>query len=421
MFAYPDNQDGYYAFDVTALDSQIKNGKDVVVTYFDANNNPLPSPLPIPFVTTSQTIQATITNNSTTACSYNISIPFIVDDLPEAFPVPNSLTTVCDDEMNPSEQDGKYAFDTSTFQATILGGQTGMLVYYFDANNNPLPSPLLNPFITNTQNIGVEVVNPINTSCKATTIIPFVVHPIPNISLEGDELVCSNLPTFTKVIDAGIQDSTPISDYNYEWSFNEEPIVGENNYTLTVNTEGTYTVEVINNQGCSRTRTITVSASDIAVINDVDIVELSDSNSIQVSVSGSGDYVFALDDQFGVYQTENNFTNVSAGIHTVFVKDVNGCGIVPKEVAVLGIPNYFTPNQDSYNDTWNIKGVNTSFNTKTVIYIFDRYGKLIKQISPTGTGWDGNFNGNPMPAADYWYSIQLENGRIMKGHFTLKR
>lgn len=344
-----------------------------------------------------------------------------MDDLPEAFPVPNSLTTVCDDEMNPSEQDGKYAFDTSTFQATILGGQTGMLVYYFDANNNPLPSPLLNPFITNTQNIGVEVVNPINTSCKATTIIPFVVHPIPNISLEGDELVCSNLPTFTKVIDAGIQDSTPISDYNYEWSFNEEPIVGENNYTLTVNTEGTYTVEVINNQGCSRTRTITVSASDIAVINDVDIVELSDSNSIQVSVSGSGDYVFALDDQFGVYQTENNFTNVSAGIHTVFVKDVNGCGIVPKEVAVLGIPNYFTPNQDSYNDTWNIKGVNTSFNTKTVIYIFDRYGKLIKQISPTGTGWDGNFNGNPMPAADYWYSIQLENGRIMKGHFTLKR
>ncbi|WP_140487091.1 T9SS type B sorting domain-containing protein [Flavobacterium sp. GSA192] len=416
-----DDQDGFYAFDITGLDSQIKNGKDVVVTYFDANNNPLPSPLPNPFVTASQTIQATITNNTTTACSYNISIPFVVDDLPEAFPVATLLTTACDDEIDPSQQDGKYAFDISSFQNTILGNQTGMIVKYFDQNNIPLSSPLPNPFVTGTQNVRVEVVNPGNANCVATTTIPFIVNPVPNIALEGDELVCSNLPTFTKVIDAGIQDATPIANYSYAWFFNGEPIVGENNYTLTVNTEGTYTVEVTNSQGCFRTRTITVSASDIAVINDVDIVELSDSNSITVSVSGNGDYVYALDDEFGAYQTENNFMNVSAGIHTVFVKDLNGCGVVPKEVAVLGIPNYFTPNQDGYNDTWNIKGVNISFNAKTLIHIFDRYGKLIKQISPTGTGWDGNFNGNPMPASDYWYSIQLEDGKVMKGHFALKR
>lgn len=416
-----DNQDGYYAFDVTGLDSQIKNGRNVIVTYFDANNNPLPSPLPNPFVTASQTIKAIITNNTTVACSYNISIPFVVDDLPEAFPVGISLTTACDDEVDPSQQDGKYAFDTSAFQNIILGNQTGMIVKYFDGNNNALSSPLANPFVTGTQNVRVEVVNLGNANCIATTTIPFVVNPIPNISLEGDELVCSNLPTFTKVIDAGIQDNTPKTDYSYVWSLNDEPIAGENNYTLTVNTEGTYTVEVTNNHGCSRTRTITVAASDIAVINNVDIVELSDSNSIQLSVSGSGDYVYVLDDEFGVYQEENNFTNVSAGIHTVFVKDLNGCGIVPREVAVLGIPNYFTPNQDGHNDTWNIKGVNASFNAKTVIHIFDRYGKLIKQISPTGAGWDGNFNGNSLPAADYWYSVQLEDGRLMKGHFALKR
>lgn len=69
------------------------------------------------------------------------------------------------------------------------------------------------PFITSTQNIRVEVVSPSNSTCKATTTIPFVVTQIPNISLEGDELVCSNLPTFTKVINAGIQDATPITTY----------------------------------------------------------------------------------------------------------------------------------------------------------------------------------------------------------------
>jgi gliding motility-associated-like protein len=417
-----DNQDGIYAFDTSNVDAQLLNGRATIsLSYFDANNSPLPSPLPNPFVTATQTIKVRATNSTTTACYYDSTIQFVVSDLPEAFPIATSLTTVCDDETDPSQQDGKYAFDTSSFQSTILGNQTGMQVKYFDENNNELPSPLPTPFITATQNIRVEVINPINTACKAQTIIPFVVHPVPNILLEGDELVCSNLPTFKKVINAGVRDNASITAYTYVWSLNGSPMPGENNYELIVNAKGTYTVEVTNSQGCSRTRTIFVNASDIAVINDVAIVELSDSNSITVSVSGNGDYVYALDDEFGVYEDENNFTNVSAGIHTVFVKDKNGCGVVAKEVAILGIPNYFTPNQDGYNDTWNIKGVNVSFNAKTMIQIFDRYGKLIKQISPIGAGWDGTFHGNPLPATDYWYSIQLENGKMMKGHFALKR
>jgi gliding motility-associated-like protein len=416
-----DDQDGNYAFDITGLDTQIKNGKNVKVTYFDSNNNPLPSPLPNPFVTNSQTLKVTITNNTTEACSYTTTIPFVVDDLPEAFPIAIGLTTVCDDEANPMQQDGKYAFDSSSFQTTILGGQMGMLVSYFDKNNVLLPSPLPNPFVTSTQNIRVEVVNPKNTNCIATLTIPFVVHPIPNINLAGDELVCSNLPAFTKVIDAGIQDGSATGDYTYAWFFNTNPIIGETQYTLTVNKEGTYAVEVTNSKGCSRVRTITVAASDIAVITNVSSVDLSTSNSISVLVTGNGDYVYGLDNEFGDYQTANNFTNVNAGIHTVFVKDLNGCGVVSREVAVLGIPNYFTPNQDGYNDTWNIKGVNASFNAKTTLFIFDRYGKLIKEISPLGEGWNGLFNEQPMPADDYWYSIELEDGRVMKGHFTLKR
>jgi gliding motility-associated-like protein len=136
---------------------------------------------------------------------------------------------------------------------------------------------------------------------------------------------------------------------------------------------------------------------------------------------GAGDYVYALDQEFGEYQTSATFDNVTSGIHKVYVKDLNGCGIAAQEVAVLGIPKYFTPNQDGYNDTWNVKGVNGFFNAKTIIHIFDRYGKLISQISPTAEGWNGTYNGQQMVASDYWYSIQLEDGRILKGHFALKR
>lgn len=416
-----DNQDGLYAFDTSAIQNNLLNGlANVTVSYFDQNNNPLPSPLPNPFLTGSQTLKVVVKNNTATACAFDTELQFIVDDLPEAFPITASLTTICDNETDPVLQDGKYAFDTSSFQTTILGGQTGMTVNYFDGNNNALSSPLPNPFVSATQNVKVEVVNPINPSCTATTIIPFVVNPVPEIQLTGDELVCSDLPTFTKTINAGLLDETQKANFTYTWTLDENPIASETNYDWTVNTKGIYKVETTNSQGCSRTRTITVNASDKATVK-VDIVDLSAENSITVLATGAGDYVFSLDNENGDYQNSNVFSNVPAGIHTVFVKDLNGCGIVPQEVAILGIPNYFTPNQDGYNDTWNLKGVNNVFNAKTTVRIYDRYGKLLKEISPMGDGWDGTYVGQQMPATDYWYSIRLQDGRSFKGHFALKR
>jgi gliding motility-associated-like protein len=415
-----DNHDGIFPFNTTNLQSDVLNGlTNVTLSYWDANNNPLPSPLPNPFNTTSQTIKVRATNNTTSACFYESTITFKVDDLPEAFTIPTSLTTVCDDEANPVNQDGLFPFNTSSFQNTILGTQTGMMVNYFDGNGNSLSSPLPNSFLSGTQNIRVEVINPLNTNCKAYLTIPLIVYPVPEIELYGDELVCSNNPLFTKEISAGLIDETTISNYTYQWFLNNNPISGATNYSLTVNTEGIYTVEVTNSNGCVRTRTLTVTASNIATIENVQVVDLSDENSVTVLVTGLGDYEYSLDNEY--WQTSNVFSNIVAGIYTVYVKDLNGCGVATEEISVLGIPNYFTPNGDGYNDYWNIKGINSRLNAETIIYIFDRYGKLIKQLSPLSQGWDGTFNGNQMPSSDYWYSVQLEDGRIIKGHFSLKR
>jgi gliding motility-associated-like protein len=115
------------------------------------------------------------------------------------------------------------------------------------------------------------------------------------------------------------------------------------------------------------------------------------------------------------------FTNVPAGIHDVFINDKNGCGIISQTIAVVGLPKFFTPNNDGYNDYWKVKGVNATFNSNSIIYIYDRYGKLLKQIIPSSEGWDGTYNGSALPADDYWYTIKLDDGREAKGHFSLKR
>jgi gliding motility-associated-like protein len=174
-------------------------------------------------------------------------------------------------------------------------------------------------------------------------------------------------------------------------------------------------------KGCFRNRIIKVTSSDIAKIENIDIVDLSTNNSVTITTSGKGNYEFSLDNEFGPFQKSNFFDQVSAGIHDVYIIDTKGCGTVKKTIAVVGVPKFFTPNQDGFNDFWNIKGIDATFNSKSIIYIFDRYGKLLKQMLPSSLGWDGTLNGAPLPSDDYWFTLELEDGREVKGHFSLKR
>ncbi|MGL2964004.1 T9SS type B sorting domain-containing protein [Flavobacterium sp. RSB2_4_14] len=424
-----DNQDGIYGFDTSGIQAAVLNGQTGVnVKYFRANGTqiiPFSNPY---FVTGTETITIRVSNNTTQTigqpCYDEVQLQFIVDDLPQAFAINPNLTSRCDDEPNPINQDGFIDFDTSSFLNTILGSQTGMNVYYYDQNNvlipSTLPNQLPNPFRTSTQNVKVVVENPINTSCTAELIIPFIVNPTPKIDQEESIIIC--LPDTQASIDAGILDGTLTSNYTYQWYLNNAMLLGQTNPTLTVSSPGLYSVLVTNAYTCFNTRNITVTGSEVATITSIDVVDLAEVNSILVNYIGSGLYEFALDDVNGPYQDSNLFNNVPIGLHELYVRDKNGCGTLgPIAVSVLGIPKYFTPNGDGFHDFWNVKGASYLSNSKSIIYIFDRFGKLLKQISATSPGWDGTYNGHQMPADDYWYSIQFEDGRSDKGHFALKR
>ena len=422
--ACDDDHDGIFGFDTSTLEATILNGQTTAsVRYFDASGNPL-NPLPNPFVVnTSTSITVRVINNTTStttgACFDEETIQFIVDDLPQVFPLAPNQLTFCDDEINPADQDGILDINTTNILPTILQGQTGFDITFTLQDGTVLTS-LPPTFTTGTQDVILTLTNPLNPSCPVSTTLNFVVNPVPNIELVGRELVCTNLPAFTVTFNAGILDGTPPSDYDFQWFLNGTPLLNQTNYSITVNTEGIYSVEVTNANGCSRTKVIEVVASDIASIQNIEVVDLVDINTIEVIVTGSGDYVYSLDDEYS-YQESNFFNNVPMGLHIVYIKDVNGCGVVQKLVSVLGIPKYFTPNGDGIHDTWNIKGANSQFYPKSIIYIFDRFGKLIQQIKPFGPGWDGMYNGNPAPSDDYWFDIKFDDGRSAKGHFSLKR
>ena len=119
------------------------------------------------------------------------------------------------------------------------------------------------------------------------------------------------------------------------------------------------------------------------------------------------------------FQDSNFFSGIYHGKYTVYVHDKNECGTVTKDVFLMYYPNFFTPNGDSYNDIWKIKYAEKEKDLDT--NIFDRNGKLIKNLKFNDPGWDGTFNGQPLPADDYWFVVTRTNGTQYKGHFSLKR
>mgnify|MGYP003668835949 CR=1 FL=1 len=427
-----DDTDGQFPFDTSQVESDVlgtQNPTNVTVTYFDETGSALPSPLPNPFLTTSQTISIRVTNNTSSSpdgpCYDETTLQFIVDVNPVANPV--APLVVCDGDSGDIDDDGLYAFNTTSIQNTILGAQSGMLVNYTytdEFGNVTTNQTLPNPLVSSTQTITAEVVNPLNLSCTAATDIALVVNPLPEFSIETPQIVCSSDPTFSIVLDP--IEANPLETFTYEWTDQNGSILSSLP-TLTVSTPGTYTITLTKTDGtaCTRSRNVFVDASELATItqNDIEVMDVSDNNTITINTNnlGLGDYEFALDDAFSFYQDEPLFENVEGGIHTLYVRDKGGCGTNSIEISVIDYPKFFTPNNDGYHDTWQVLGINNQFQPNTIIHIFDRYGKLLKQLSPTSNGWNGTFNGTLMPSEDYWFKVLLEDGREFMGHFTLKR
>ena len=86
------------------------------------------------------------------------------------------------------------------------------------------------------------------------------------------------------------------------------------------------------------------------------------------------------------------------------------------------VKKYFTPNNDGYNDYWFLETDSLSCNY--ALFIFDRYGKLLKTLSPQSNKWDGTYRGVEMPSDDYWFLVEyvkLGEQLELRSHFTLKR
>ena len=173
------------------------------------------------------------------------------------------------------------------------------------------------------------------------------------------------------------------------------------------------------------TMTVVVVPVNVLTISAINLSDEFDTNQvISVTVSGgSGSYEYQLDN--GLWQFSSVFEYVTGcDEHTVVVRDaIFTCNTESETtVSIMEYPKFFTPNGDGFNDTWNIKCLKN--NPLARIRIFDRYGKLLLDFRPSQNAWNGTFNGQRLPATDYWFVANYLNingvEAQFRSHFSLR-
>jgi len=253
--------------------------------------------------------------------------------------------------------------------------------------------------------------------CAGIVPVEIKTPGIPKFNNEEQVLaLCANQEQDLE-IHAGVLNAS--SNTSYLWN------TGETTATILANEPGEYSVVVSNTitnslgeeVSCEDLQTFEVISSGI-VSASVQLVGTPGNNQqAVVSVIGDGEFQYALNNYN--FQDSNTFS-VEQSNNIVFVRDLNGCGIVSVRFVAIQFPEFFTPNGDGINDGWRPRGVTAANSDLVRIDIFDRFGKRLVSLSP-GNAWDGTYNGRPMPSNDYWFQAVFRDGSTYKSNLTLKR
>lgn len=413
-----------------------KEKDNLIVKYYgfeeDAFNDV--NPLPYTFENTTQTRQTiwVRVENTETGCFDIASLLLQIEEAVYAFKPQD--TEFCEtDYVN----DGHSLVDLTVLSSEIIGGQplaADLLVRYERWDGTPINNPL-NVQVYNGEVIRAVVYNDDpNLYCTATVEFTVRFKDAPEVKPLVDGIICFEYRDSSQLINGHYLDTGIPTDVNYtfDWTRNGVAVttndadILEDGRRIYVKRPGTYQVVVTGTNGCTTTRSAEVVQASAITIDEIKLTDsFGDTNAIEViAYAGPGVLLeYKLDN--GSWQDSNIFLDVTPGEHTVYVRTKDGLSCeASKVVTIMDYPKYFTPNNDGYNDTWNIWSLKNQPDAK--IYIFDRFGKLIKQLSPAGAGWDGTFNGKPLPSTDYWFKAEYVDPKTglnkeVTGHFSLKR
>ena len=330
----------------------------------------------------------------------NTTTTYYVDyGCPNRIPIIANVNTI-PNITSPITPISKCGSGTVTLQAN---SNVGIINWYANATGGSILATVTSFTTPNLTANSTYYAEAFNNGCSNGIRIPVNVFVYtPPVVTDQEVTKCKSS---TSILDAGVPGML------YLWS------TGETTQTITISTSGIYTVDVTSlaPENCTSRKKITVIEYKIPEIDRVVV------NETKVVIYLKEEEVYFEYSVDGInYQSSNVFFNLPSGLQTAYVREINLCSNDSKTFIILIVPGFFTPNGDTYNDFWEIKGLINY--PQAQVSIFDRYGKLISVLNTIKTTWDGMFNKYPLPADDYWYVLKIDEIIPEKrGHFSLKR
>ncbi len=243
------------------------------------------------------------------------------------------------------------------------------------------------------------------------------------ISLSADVTnnVCYN--GYDGAIDLTVQGGTPAYiGYNYSWTEQNDSIVSHYDSPFASADEdlnkihaGTFRVIVTDQNNCKMVGTYQVSEPFAGMelsanITDVTCKDQHD-GAIDIAVdNGTGPFFYNWSNN----ESTEDIEKLDGGIYNVTVTDIYNCVLTDSftvniiNIACIHIYNVFSPNGDGVNDTWDID--NIDLYPEVEINVFNQWGNKVFESTGYSEPWDGTFDGSVLPAATYYYTLDLKNG-----------
>lgn len=430
------DSDANTTFNLTQANILISNDTGLTYSYHNSlsgaeNNNDFVSNEILFNASNGIVVWARITNSNGCFRTSRVNLVVSATTIPQTYRY--TIDDVCDDYLSVTDPngDGIGYFNLTEIEPILTNlfplGQSYTYTYYLNQTdaeterNAILDTSNFRNTIPNNQLIWVRIESNLFECAGLGPYLELIVNPLPDFELGDDFVICIDPVTGigSQVINAS--PATP-GNYSYAWT----PTNPNGNIaTYNITAQGTYSVTVTNlDTSCITTDSVSATFSSEPESVSAELLTPAFSTGLAtiqaIAVGGFGVYEYSLNAID--WQSSPIFSSLPNGSYTIYVRDIQGCGLLmTNTIQTITYPNYFTPNGDGYNDRWNI---NLPEDYNGLISIFDRYGKLIKQISPSSMGWDGTFNGELLPSTDYWFKVVYLEDNIQKefkSHFSLKR
>jgi len=263
----------------------------------------------------------------------------------------------------------------------------------------------------------------VNNNCSSVDIIRVVFHDPPAVNAGSDQAICKGSSVTLHATGTG----------NFLWSpanLLNNPNIADPVATPTITT--IFTVNLTDEWNCKNSDRVTIEVKEKPVADAgpdqvLDYLFETILSASEPDASETGEWNLVSGTAVFDNKNDNNtrVSQLSLGDNDLVWTVANGVCSGSSDTLLIRInnliiPSLITPNLDGKNDFFVIKGIDTF--RKARLSIFNRWGARVYMTDNYANNWDGrDERGNLLPEDTYYYILQTENSKPIKGYLVIKR